>query len=91
MATLYCFNYILYFTYYSLATAGEDYVGVASSVTFAPNQTMAMFQVTIIDDTFPEIPETFYIVLINATLVSSIDTHLGTDGKISVHYYIVCI
>ena len=69
------------FLFLSYATAGEDYNPVSGSVVFAPNQTMATFTVTIIDDTVPEIPEIFYIVLLNATLLSGDSNHLGSDGK----------
>ena len=42
---------------------------------------MATFTVTIIDDTVPEIPEIFYIILLNATLLSGDSNHLGSDGE----------
>ena len=74
-------SFSLSFSFYSYATAGEDYNPVSGSVVFAPNQTMATFTVTIIDDTVPEIPEIFYIILLNATLLSGDSNHLGSDGK----------
>uniref|UniRef100_A0A1X7VF86 Staphylococcus aureus surface protein A n=3 Tax=Amphimedon queenslandica TaxID=400682 RepID=A0A1X7VF86_AMPQE len=62
------------------AIAGFDYTPVSGSVVFTPNQTMASFSVSIIDDTLPEIPETFYIILVNATLLDDDGIHLGTDA-----------
>lgn len=56
---------------------------------FTPNQTMASFSVTIIDDTLPEIPETFYIILVNATLLDGDGIHLGTDGRSKITSYYI--
>ena len=72
---------LTFFILYSYAIAGSDYTPVSGSVVFTPNQTMASFSVSIIDDTLPEIPETFYIILVNATLLDDDGIHLGTDGR----------
>lgn len=59
---------------------------MSGSVTFAPNETSQSFSVTILDDSTPEIPESFYILLINATLLSDPGIHLGSDSTCDYMY-----
>jgi YD repeat-containing protein len=52
------------------ATAGSDYTGATGTVTFAPGQTVASIQVTIVDDSAPETAETFNLTLSNPSNAS---------------------
>src|SRR5262249_1170292 len=49
------------------ATAGSDYEAVTSSVTFAPNTTVAHFTVKVYGDTLPEPNETFFVLLLSTS------------------------
>ena len=74
--------------FYSFASPGEDYVDIVGSVIFTPNLTTASFPLNIIDDSIPEIPENFYVILINATLNSQQDIFPGNNGEfLSSNFY----
>jgi len=49
------------------ASAGQDLYGTTQQLSFAPGQTTQMMNVTIIDDTVSEAPETFFVHLVNAS------------------------
>ena len=54
---------VRYATVDGTATVGEDYEPAAGTVTFAPGQTSAQFEVQVIEDTTPEPDERFGVVL----------------------------
>jgi choice-of-anchor B domain-containing protein len=45
------------------ATAGLDYVAASGTLTFAPGATVQPIDVTMLSDTIPELPETFFVNL----------------------------
>lgn len=49
-----------------IATPERDYVPTTSTLTFAPGETTASFQVPIIDDTKDEVPETAHLHVLDA-------------------------
>ena len=66
---------------YSIATEGQDYQSISSgSVTFPPNDTSQVIQITVMEDTLPELGEQFHVILTNATLLDTPASNLGTDG-----------
>lgn len=57
-----------------------DFEPVSGTLTFAPNETTVSFTLLILDDDFPELAETIYVVLDNPTLVGETPMGQGSDG-----------
>uniref|UniRef100_A0ACD5H665 Calx-beta domain-containing protein n=1 Tax=Desertifilum tharense IPPAS B-1220 TaxID=1781255 RepID=A0ACD5H665_9CYAN len=56
-----------YTTVAGTATAGTDFTPVTGSLTFAPGETEKQVTVQVIGDTVPEVNETFFLQLSNAS------------------------
>ena len=61
------------------ATANDDFVPAAGSVTFAAGQTVAFISVTVLGDTIVEAPETIKLNLSGSKLVAAVEA-TGTIG-----------
>lgn len=58
-----------------------DYDGLSDSVVFEDGQTSQTISISVIVDEVPELDETFYIVLTNATLLDDpLLSDIGSDG-----------
>lgn len=64
----------------SIATPGDDFQPVSGTLTFTPNQTALVFAVPIVNDVLPELNESLYVAITNATLVGESSVGLGSDG-----------
>uniref|UniRef100_A0A1I8J347 Cadherin domain-containing protein n=1 Tax=Macrostomum lignano TaxID=282301 RepID=A0A1I8J347_9PLAT len=61
------------------ATAGSDYAPVLGYLTFGPGVSRATVSVQLLDDTVPEGPEDFYLVLTSVSLINPTNISTETD------------
>jgi hypothetical protein len=76
-----------YFTTDGWATADWDYVPTSGTLTFAPGETSQTIYVTILDDTYVEGDENFFVVLNNSSSNSLIQQAWGTGTIADDDYY----
>lgn len=67
-----------YATVADTATAGVDFTPATGSLTFAPGETEKLVTVQVVGDTLPEINETFFLQLSNASGAALTDEGQGT-------------
>jgi hypothetical protein len=64
----------------TVARAGDsDFRPAEGMVRFLPTETQKTFTVTVMDDNEPENDESFYVVLVNATLFTAAQNRIGIN------------